>query len=120
VRAWRLVGRFVVSFWLLVKATGGVDWRRQRDWRTLSLDDRWKDGRRDLMSPRWHMRRLSGRIGTIPKGRGILAEVDAPFLLDYRQHDILLIDDIAVVSPPPGFLSTAARKSLQDIFAGKR
>jgi len=41
-------------------------------------------------------------LASIPKGARILAQVDAPFLLDYRDHDIVNIDIIGAVSPAPG------------------
>jgi len=41
-------------------------------------------------------------LAAIPKGMKVLAAVDAPFLLDYRSHDIVNIDQIGAVSPPPG------------------
>ena len=41
-------------------------------------------------------------LATIPDGSKVLAAVDAPFLLDFTHHDIVCIDDVGVVSPPPG------------------
>lgn len=92
------------TFGLLAKATGGIDWHRQRDWRSLSLQ-RSLEGRasRQYLAALAHGNGYQVALASIPKGARVLAEVDAPFLLDYRQHDILLIDDIAVVSPSPGF-----------------
>jgi hypothetical protein len=105
---------------LLMKATGGVDWRRQRDWRTLSLA-RSLEGRasRTYVAALAHADGYQAALATIPKGARILAEVDAPFLLDYRQHDILLIDDIAVVSPPPRFPVNGGSEELAGYLRGQ-
>ena len=108
------------SFGLLTKATGGVDWRRQRDWRSLSLE-RSLEGRaaRSYVSALAHVDGYQAALATIPKGARVLAEVDAPFLLDYRHHDILLIDDIAVVSPPPRFPINGGSEELAGYLRGQ-
>jgi hypothetical protein len=107
-------------FGLLIKATGGVDWRRQRDWRTLSLE-RSLEGRaaRSYVAALTHADGYQAALATIPKGARVLAEVDAPFLLDYRHHEILLIDDIAVVSPPPRFPINGGPEELAGYLRGQ-
>jgi hypothetical protein len=46
--------------------------------------------------------RYAAALATIPRHAKVLAVVDAPFLLDFRLHEIVCLDDIGVVSPPPG------------------
>jgi len=91
------------SFGLLTKAAGGVDWHRHRDWRTLSLERSLEGRAVGAYAAAVRSVNYDAALATIPEGARVLAEVDAPFLLDYRHHDILLIDDIAVVSPFPHF-----------------
>ena len=108
------------SVGLLIKVTGGVDWSRQRDWRTLSLE-RSLEGRssRSYIAQLTYAGGYQAALATIPKGARVLAEVDAPFLLDYRHHDILLIDDIAVVSPPPRFPINGRSEELAGYLRGQ-
>jgi hypothetical protein len=107
-------------FGLLAKATGGIDWHRQRDWRTLSLE-RSLEGRaaRSYVAALAYADGYQAALAKIPKGARVLAEVDAPFLLDYRHHDILLIDDIAVVSPPPRFPINGGSEKLAGYLRGQ-
>jgi hypothetical protein len=41
-------------------------------------------------------------LATIPAGATILSAVNSPFLLDQRTHQIVCLDEIGTVSPPPG------------------
>ena len=86
------------------KAAGRVDWKRQRDWSKLSLQ-RSLEGRasRSYVAMLANAEMYRAALATIPKGAKVLSAIDAPFLLDYRDHNICLIDDVGVVAPPPGF-----------------
>ena len=88
---------------LFLKAAGGIDWKRERDWSKLSLQ-RSLEGRasRSYLAMLQNAGQYRAALETIPKGAKVLVEIDAPFLLDFRDHNICLIDDIGVVCPPPG------------------
>ena len=57
-------------------------------------------------------------LAAIPKGSKVLAAVDAPFLLDYRDHDIVNIDQIGAVSPPPGMPLGGPPEKLAQYLSG--
>jgi hypothetical protein len=94
---------------LAVPAAGAVayvstDRNRARDWSKASLH-RSLEGRiagpyRGALTMEASYRAAEA---VIPKGARVLAMVDAPFLLDFREHDIWITDDVGVVSPPPHF-----------------
>ncbi len=57
-------------------------------------------------------------LAAIPKGKKVMAAVDAPFLLDYRDHNIVNIDSVGAVSPAPGLPLGKAPEYLANYLTG--
>jgi hypothetical protein len=109
-----IIGASVLAGGVLV-AVLSFDWKRKRDWReasiTRSLEGR-VSGRYKAALPKAEAYRAA--LATIPKGAHILAQVDAPFLLNFREHEIFITDDLGVVSPPPGLPKRGEPEALVD------
>ena len=91
----------------------GFDWKRQRDWSKIGIE-RSLEGRvaRSYQAALPKAEAYRAALATIPKGARVLAQVDAPFLLDFREHEIFITDDLGVVSPPPGLPSSGGPEAL--------
>ncbi len=57
-------------------------------------------------------------LATLPPRSRILAAIDAPFLLDFKLHEIICIDDIGVVNPPPGLPLQGGGEALRSFLTG--
>ena len=115
-----LAGMAVVAFTVLA---GGVvaisfDWKRERDWNKMGIE-RSLEGRvaGSYKSTLPKAEAYRAALATIPKGARVLAQVDAPFLLDFREHEIFITDDLGVVSPLPGLPSSGEPEALVDYLS---